>query len=122
MIEAQNIYDEPTFWEHYNKFPRSEKGELGASEWPELLRILPKDFNHKKVLDLACGEGWFARWSRLNGAAQVDAMDLSTNMLAKAKKQGLANGITDINYSVMNFETLRLPWGAYDVVFCGLAT
>src|SRR6185312_11038123 len=36
------------------------------------------------VVDLGCGWGWFCRWARENGAAQVLGIDLSSRMLAQA--------------------------------------
>lgn len=81
------MYDNDVFFQKYSAFPRAIQGEKGASEWPELQRMLPSDYHGKKVLDLACGEGWFARWCVARGALEVDACDISINMLRKAESR-----------------------------------
>ncbi|KAF3770996.1 S-adenosyl-L-methionine-dependent methyltransferase [Cryphonectria parasitica EP155] len=123
-MSAQNMYDNPEFFQKYSEFPRAIKGSQGASEWPELQAMLPSDLNSKKVLDLACGEGWFSRWCISRGAREVDACDISVNMLRKAESRtrtikGFEQGL--INFSRTDLEKLVLRTGAYDLVFCGLA-
>ncbi|CAN8095709.1 unnamed protein product [Discula destructiva] len=84
-MASQNMYDNDAFFEKYSEFPRAIRGEKGASEWPELQSMLPSDLRGRRVLDLACGEGWFSRWCIARGAREVDACDLSVNMLRKAE-------------------------------------
>lgn len=84
-MASQNMYDNDLFFEKYSEFPRALKGEKGASEWPELQQMLPSDLRGRRILDLACGEGWFSRWCVSRGAREVDACDLSVNMLRKAE-------------------------------------
>lgn len=84
-MASQNMYDNDAFFEKYSAFPRALKGESGASEWPELQQMLPSEFRGKRVLDLACGEAWFSRWCVSRGAREVDACDISVNMLRKAE-------------------------------------
>ncbi len=38
---AQNIYDDPAFFEAYSKLRRSVDGLAGAAEWPALMALLP---------------------------------------------------------------------------------
>ena len=57
---AQNIYDNPAFFEGYARLPRSVQGLDGAPEWPALKGMLP-DLTGKSVVDLGCGYGWFCR-------------------------------------------------------------
>lgn len=138
-MAVQNIYDDPVFFQLYSEFPRAKEGEKGASEWPELLQMLPHDLRGKRVLDLACGEGWFARWCVSRGAKAVDACDISVNMLQKAEaltktakstadKTSASNVVEDdsgdsglIKYTRVDLEKLQLPGSTYDLVFCGLA-
>lgn len=84
-MASQNMYDNDAFFKKYSEFPRAVKGETGASEWPELKQMLPSDLRDRRVLDLACGEGWFSRWCVSRGAREVDACDISVNMLRKAE-------------------------------------
>ena len=81
---TQNIYDDPQFFEGYGRLPRSVAGLDGAPEWPALRALLP-DLQGRKVLDLGCGYGWFCRWARENGAADILGIDVSEKMLARAR-------------------------------------
>ena len=80
---AQNIYDNPAFFEGYAQLPRSVQGLDGAPEWPALKAMLP-DLTGKAVIDLGCGYGWFCRAARELGASEVTGVDISEKMLARA--------------------------------------
>lgn len=73
---AQNIYDNPAFFEGYAQLPRSVQGLDGAPEWPALRAMLP-DLTGKSVIDLGCGYGWFCRAARGLGASDVTGVDIS---------------------------------------------
>jgi SAM-dependent methyltransferase len=60
---AQNIYDNPAFFEGYSQLSRSVEGLAGAGEWPAIRAILP-DLKGQRVVDLGCGYGWFCRYAR----------------------------------------------------------
>lgn len=45
------------------------------------------DLAEMKVLDLACGEGFYSRLLRAHGAASVTGVDLSEGMIALAREQ-----------------------------------
>ena len=81
---AQNIYDDPGFFEGYSRLGRSVEGLEGAPEWPALRALMP-DLRGLEVVDLGCGFGWFCRWARERGAAHVLGLDLSERMLARAR-------------------------------------
>jgi hypothetical protein len=70
---AQNIYDNPAFFEGYAQLPRSVQGLDGAPEWPALKAMLP-DLTGKSVIDLGCGYGWFCRAARELGALTSRAL------------------------------------------------
>ncbi len=76
---AQNIYDDPEFFAGYSRLPRSLDGLDGAPEWPALRAMLPP-LRGRRVLDLGCGFGWFSRWARQQGAAQVMGLDVSEKL------------------------------------------
>lgn len=140
-MASQNMYDNSEFFQKYSAFPRAIKGAQGASEWPELQAMLPSDLSNKKVLDLACGEGWFSRWCISRGAREVDACDISVNMLQVAESrtntlkleancssagsvvasigENLHQGL--IRFSRIDLEQLVIGSDGYDLVFCGLA-
>jgi SAM-dependent methyltransferase len=114
---TQNIYDNAEFFAGYSQLPRSVEGLDGAPEWPSLRALLP-DISGLRVLDLGCGFGWFCRWARENGAARVDGIDVSENMLARARAETADTAVT---YVRADMETLTLPPAAYDVVYSSLA-
>ncbi len=114
---SQNMYDDPTFFEGYSQLRRSTEGLAGAPEWPALRALLP-DVRGLRVVDLGCGFGWFSRWARAHGAAQVLGLDLSSNMLDRARSSTADDAIT---YRQADLEELHLPAAAFDLAFSSLA-
>jgi SAM-dependent methyltransferase len=114
---AQNIYDRPDFFEGYSRLGRSVEGLDGAMEWPALRAMLP-DMSGLKVVDLGCGFGWFCRWARGQGAAQVVGLDLSEKMLARARATTPDSAIT---YQRADLEQLDLPEARFDLAYSSLA-
>ncbi len=80
---SQNIYDDAGFFEKYRALRRNDTGLNGALEVPALRRLLP-ELEGKRVLDLGCGFGDFARFARVCGAKAVTAVDVSRRMLDEA--------------------------------------
>ncbi|HCE6997183.1 TPA: class I SAM-dependent methyltransferase [Pseudomonas aeruginosa] len=114
---TQNIYDRADFFAGYSQLPRSREGLAGAPEWPALQAMLP-GLAGKRVVDLGCGFGWFCRWAREQGAAEVLGIDISQNMLGKAW------AMTDdpaIRYLRQDLETLELPAASFDFAYSSLA-
>ncbi len=113
---TQNIYDDDTFFAGYSRLPRSVSGLDGAPEWPNLVAMLP-DVNGKNVVDLGCGFGWFCRWAREAGAARVLGLDVSENMLARARTDTRHDAV---EYRREDLERLDLPAGAFDLAYSSL--
>jgi ubiquinone/menaquinone biosynthesis C-methylase UbiE len=113
----QNIYDDDAFFAEYGKLRRSLEGLEGAQEWPAMRALLP-DLTGKRVLDLGCGYGWFCRFARENGAAQVMGVDVSEKMLARARE---TTADPAIEYVRSDIEMLELPTGSFDLVYSSLA-
>jgi SAM-dependent methyltransferase len=113
---TQNIYDDPQFFAGYAHLGRSVAGLAGAAEWPVLRALLP-DLRGCKVVDLGCGFGWFCRWARTQGAAHVLGLDLSENMLARAKA---ATSDAAITYARADLEDLDLPAASFDLAYSSL--
>jgi SAM-dependent methyltransferase len=113
---AQNIYDTRTFFEGYSRLRRSVEGLDGAPEWPDIRALLP-DLQGKDVVDLGCGFGWFSRWARANGAAHVRGLDLSENMLARARAE---TADPAIEYAIADLEHLVLPEASFDLAYSSL--
>lgn len=114
---SQNIYDDPEFFEIYSQRGRAAGGLSSASEWPATRALLP-DLRGLRVLDLGCGFGWFCRWAREQGAAQVLGIDLSENMLARAKALTTDAAIT---YARVDMERVELPSASLDLACSSLA-
>lgn len=114
---AQNIYDQPEFFSGYSQMRRSIEGLDGAAEWPAVRAVLP-DLTGKRIVDLGCGFGWFARYVRQQGAASVLALDISQKMIARAKADTADAAIT---YEIADLDRLTLPDGAFDFAYSSLA-
>lgn len=117
MNVAQNIYDNPDFFAAYSRLPRQVHGLDGAPEWPAIQAMLPA-LAGKRVADLGCGFGWASRWMQAQGAVSVLALDLSQNMVARAKVDTTNPAI---EYLLADLETLELPEAAFDLVYSALA-
>jgi len=113
---AQNIYDRPDFFAGYCRLERSVRGLVGAAEWPLIRSLLP-DLTRRDVVDLGCGFGWFCRWARMRGAASVLGLDLSENMLARARAD---TNDPAIRYERADLEFLSLPAARFDVIYSSL--
>jgi SAM-dependent methyltransferase len=114
---TQNIYDNPEFFAGYSRLGRSVEGLDGAAEWPALRAMLP-ELHGRSVVDLGCGFGWFCRWARANGAARVLGLDVSENMLERART-ATADGAVD--YVRADLERFDLPTAAFDLAYSSLA-
>lgn len=114
---AQNIYDDPAFYAGYTTLDRSIHGLAGAPEWPAVRALIP-DLDGRRVLDLGCGFGWFSRWAREAGAASVLGLDISDNMLARARAETPDPAVT---YDKADLDTVELPPAAFDFAYSSLA-
>ncbi len=118
MTGPQNIYDNPAFFEGYSQLQRSKLGlPAGAPEWASLQAMLPS-LEGLRVLDLGCGFGYFSRWARQAGAATVLGVDLSENMLARARSETKDPAIAFLRADI---EHLDLPFASLDLIFSSLA-
>jgi SAM-dependent methyltransferase len=113
---AQNIYDDPAFFAAYSQFRRSREGLDGAAEWPALRTLLPP-MHGLDVVDLGCGFGWFCRWARAAGARAVLGLDLSANMLARARAE---TADPAVRYAEADLDALELPEAAFDLAHSSL--
>lgn len=83
------------------------------SEIPDHLALLG-DLRGRSVLDLACGEGFYTRLIKQAGADRVVGVDLSENMIARAREQEAAAPL-GITYVCGPAESLGAI-GPFDVV------
>jgi SAM-dependent methyltransferase len=114
---SQNIYDDPEFFAGYSGLPRSVGGLAAAPEWPALRTMLP-DVRGLRIVDFGCGFGWFCRWAREQGAAEVLGIDLSEKMLARARSAASDAAIT---YLQADLSSLELERARFDLAYSSLA-
>lgn len=69
-----------------------------------------------KALDLACGTGRIGAWLKKQGVQQIDGVDITPEMLAKAAEKNVYTSL--INTDVLN---TQLPGGVYDLCIQVLA-
>jgi SAM-dependent methyltransferase len=117
-MSPQNIYDDPDFFAGYARLPRSEQGLGAVFEWPAFQRLLPDSLHGKRVLDLGCGLGYFARWARAQGAREVVGVDLSERMLEEARARTNDAGIV---YRRTELETFTPEPASFDLAVSTLA-
>ena len=113
---AQNIYDNPAFFAGYSGLPRQVHGLDGAPEWPAIRAMLP-ELAGRRVADLGCGFGWASRFMREQGAASVLGIDLSQNMIDRARAD---TNDPAIDYRIADLDKLDLPAAAFDLVYSAL--
>lgn len=114
---AQNIYDDAAFFAGYSQLPRQVQGLAGAPEWPAIRAMLP-ELVGKRVVDLGCGFGWASRFMREQGAVSVLGIDLSRNMIERARRD---TADVQIEYRIADLDTLELPAAAFDLAYSALA-
>lgn len=121
---SQNIYDREDFFSAYMKFiDRSGRDITEDPAWKRLHRLLPSTITDFNILDLGCGSGWFSRWAIDNGAKSISALDISQNMISKAKTLNEANQdySSKINYRIADLDIVPLDMiGPFDLVFSSL--
>ncbi|MGO4179771.1 class I SAM-dependent methyltransferase [Paenibacillus sp. TAF43_2] len=113
----QNKYDDSTFFSQYKEMARSTHGLEAAGEWHVFKSLLP-DLNGKSVLDLGCGFGWHCLYAREQQAGSVVGVDISENMLQKAREQTNDAAIT---YIQMPIEDIAFSDSQFDIVISSLA-
>ncbi|MGG1633948.1 methyltransferase domain-containing protein [Paenibacillus sp. FSL K6-3182] len=113
----QNKYDDSTFFSQYKEMARSTHGLEAAGEWHVFKSLLP-DLSGKSVLDLGCGFGWHCLYAREQQASSVVGVDISENMLQKAREQTNDAAIT---YIQMPIEDIAFSDSQFDIVISSLA-
>ncbi|OGK26861.1 SAM-dependent methyltransferase [Candidatus Roizmanbacteria bacterium RIFCSPHIGHO2_02_FULL_39_9] len=113
---TQNIYDNNDFFDKYSNLDRQTRGLVGAPEWSSIKKLLP-NLKGKRVIDLGCGFGWFSRFAVNQGAKSALGIDISKNMIAKAKDFSSNRVVT---YKVADLEKLQLSKGSFDFAYSSL--
>ena len=116
-MSQQNIYDNNTFFEGYQKIRENKNNANNIFETPALLSLLP-DLKNKTVLDLGCGAGSHCFEFAKAGAAKVVGVDISKKMLEVAEKENHHPKITYLNMPMENINGLNEQ---FDLVVSSLA-
>lgn len=113
----QNIYDNDQFFQGYEAIRARENNYNNLLEQPNFIALVP-NLTDKVVLDIGCGMGDFASYCITNGAKQVTGIDISANMISKAKLRHTHEGLYFKNSAV---EDLNIPIGEVDFISSSLA-
>ena len=82
------------------------------------MRALLPDLAGRRIVDLGCGFGWFSRFAVEQGATSVLGLDISENMIDRARSETATAAIT---YAIADLEHLQLDEGAFDFAYSSLA-
>jgi len=84
--------DTPIAREIYNNFAERYANKVDTAPWnagierPATISILPTDLKGKRVLDAACGPGYYTEYMMKLGA-EVIGLDVSSEMLKQYEKR-----------------------------------
>ncbi|MDR0819430.1 MAG: class I SAM-dependent methyltransferase [Oscillospiraceae bacterium] len=115
MSAAQNIYDNPVFFDGYRKLRENPDSANILLEKPALFELSP-DLTGKIVLDLGCGYGKNCAEFYRRGAKSVVGVDISEKMLEVAKSENHG-----IRFERLDMNDLSALKGKFDVIFSSLA-
>ena len=115
MSKAQNIYDNPDFFDGYKQLRSNKFSANNLEEKPALFSLAPC-LTGKAVLDLGCGYGENCAEFKLRGALRVLGVDVSEKMLAVAVEEN-----PDIEFIRADMSDLSFIDEKFDVVFSSLA-
>ena len=116
-MSKQNIYDNETFFNGYQKLREREVNANNLFEIPTQISLLP-DLEGKRVLDLGCGTGERCIDYLKRGAIKVTGVDISEKMLSVAQEK---NSDPRIDYIKMPMEDIDSIEDTFDVVISSLA-
>lgn len=120
-IAPQNIYDDPRFFAGYARLRAAGTGLNEVLEQPALRSLLPERLDGLRVLDLGCGFGGFAREARAMGAREVLGLDVSANMLARARELTDDGAIRYVRAGVEDMDAALGPEDVFDLAVSSLA-
>ncbi len=121
---AQNIYDNPEFFEAFRQL-RGERAEeraggrldqAGSSEQRPAVRLGGRGARPR------LRDGWFSRWALTRGAASTHGIDVSEAQLGLAKEstEPLENA-ANATWEAADLDKVTLKENTYDLVFSSLA-
>ena len=112
---SRNVFDNPSFFSKYMEL-RQDYNHNDLLEHPQMERLCPS-LKGKRVIDLGCGYGSYAKSFIEKGASYYLGIDASENMIRKAESE---NEGDDIEYRVMNLDDLGSIEGNFDLAYSSL--
>lgn len=91
-MARQNVYDDPEFFAGYRNL-RDNLIALHENVIQPMVPAIIPNAAARRVVDLGCGEGFYCRIARDQGAAYVLGIDPSEKMLAVARQRTTGDGI-----------------------------
>lgn len=116
-MAQQNIFDNPVFFNGYQRLRENAVNANNLFEIPALLSMMP-NLKGKRVLDLGCGFGEHCKLFIDSGAEKVVGLDISQKMLEVARRE---NSDPKIEYVHMPMEDIAQISESFDVVVSSLA-
>jgi SAM-dependent methyltransferase len=116
-MTRQNVYDNPEFFAGYRNL-RDNLIALHENVIQPMIPVIVPNAAGKRVVDLGCGEGFYCRIARGQGAAHVVGVDPSEKMLAVARERTTGPGI---DYVRAFAEDAHIEQGSVDLVVTILA-
>lgn len=113
----QNIYDNKEFFDDYINMRNKDINANNLIEKPIFQSLLPS-FKDKKILDLGCGFGDLCKFAENDGARKVVGIDISKNMIDKAKKINYGEKISYLNLPMEKINEINEK---FDFVLSSLA-
>lgn len=98
-------------------YPPQAHNPLMQAEERAMLGLLPTNLGSYAVLDAGCGSGRYLAHARRRGAQRLVGVDLSAEMLRRARAE---HELTDIPLVRASLDALPLEDGWADLTICGL--
>ena len=96
----------------------NQKKSIGNNEikWQRIKKYV--NFKNKKVLDLACADGYFSVQSLLSGAKYVNGIDLDEQRIEKANFIKSIYNFQSIDFNIQDVYKMNLEKESYDIILC----
>jgi SAM-dependent methyltransferase len=103
-------------YDAWHRDAERREGDALAHPWYRTVARLLPDINGRRVLEVGCGRGDFARWmSKVYPEAEITALDFSQAAIEIARARAAASG-ERVRFEVGDAQALEFEGGAFDVI------